>query len=87
MQYMGLKIEHSKSCKTKTPKVGELRLYYNFGVLRVYQVDSWHSHCLGQDTSLQFIVVVAMATRPVFGTFSKSWKTKTPKSWKTKTLL
>ena len=28
-----------------------------------------------------------MATRPVFGTFLKSWKTKILKSWKTKTLL
>ena len=55
--------------------------------LRVYQVDTRHSHCLGEDTSLQSIVVVVMATKPVFGTFCKGWKIKTPKSWKTKTII
>ena len=50
--------------------------------LRVYQVDTWHTYFLGQETSQQSLVVVVMATSPVFDTFPESWKTKTPKSWK-----
>ena len=76
-----------KFLKLRPLKDGKLRPSYKFWCLRVYQVDALHSHSLGQDASLQSIAVVVMATRPVFGTFSESSKTKMPKGWTTKTLL